>query len=155
MIHETARPLAILSVALLFTTPFALDAKDMYRWTDENGVVHFSDSRPPEGDAESLQVPSGPPMQGGNPYAQAVEEAEPSAGQLRREEIARANKEAREKQADRQARCESLQAELERLEPHRRVFFTNEDGETERMDDVERTDRVAELRDMIAEECES
>jgi hypothetical protein len=33
------------------------------------------------------------------------------------------------------------------------VFSTNEKGETERMDDVVRTDRVAELRDLIGNNC--
>ena len=42
---------------------------------------------------------------------------------------------------------------MDRLEPNRRVFFTNEQGETERMDDVARTNRVAELKAQIAKNC--
>jgi hypothetical protein len=49
--------------------------------------------------------------------------------------------------------CSAWEAELERLEPSRRVFYTNEEGETERMDDVARTDRVAELKSLIDRDC--
>jgi hypothetical protein len=34
------------------------------------------------------------------------------------------------------------------------VFFTNEAGETERMDDVERTNQVAEARAFIEANCQ-
>ena len=51
------------------------------------------------------------------------------------------------------AQCAAWQAEVDRLEPNRRVFFTNEQGETERMDDVERTNKVAELKSQIARNC--
>ena len=34
------------------------------------------------------------------------------------------------------------------------VFYTNEQGETERMDDVDRTDKVAQLKNQIAKNCQ-
>ena len=76
----------------------------MYSWTDENGVVYFSDIKPEGQEAQSRVIPQG-------------------------------------------------QAELDRLEPHRRVFFTNEKGETERVDDVERANKVAQLKAQIAKNC--
>jgi len=51
------------------------------------------------------------------------------------------------------AECAAKSAEVAELEPHRRVFFTNEEGETERMDDVERTNRVAEAKAFIEKNC--
>jgi hypothetical protein len=49
--------------------------------------------------------------------------------------------------------CTAWQAEVDRLEPNRRVFYTNDEGETVRMDDVERTNRVANLKSQIAKNC--
>ena len=85
-----------------------------------------------------------------SPYQGA---SQPSAAQQRREEIARNTEAAKAKQAARAAECAAWQTEVDRLEPNRRVFYTNEQGETERMDDVARTNRVAELKAQIARNC--
>lgn len=128
----------------------------MYSWTDENGVVHFSDQAPEGRDVQAQALPESPPPGSVNPLdsgAAPAEDAPPSAAQQRRDEIAQRAQENRELQATNQAQCEAWQAELDRIEPNRRVFFTNDEGETERMDDVVRTDRVAELHRLISENC--
>lgn len=130
-----------------------LQAQDMYKWTDENGVVHFSDKKPAGMDVQAQNIPAGPPLQGANPYAQP-EENTVSPGQQRREEIASQGQQAREKSAAREAQCAQIRSEINRLEPNRRVFVTNDKGETERMDDVERAGRVAELKSQFARNCD-
>ena len=129
-----------------------LQAQEMYKWTDENGVVHFSDKKPAGVDVKAQNVPAGPPLQGANPYAQP-EGNNTSPGQQRREEIASQSQQAREKSAALEAQCAELRSEIDRLEPNRRVFVTNEKGETERMDDVARAGRVAELKSQFARNC--
>ena len=129
-------------------------AKEMYRWTDENGVVHYSDQKPAgQQDYQTSQVPDSTPVPAPESAAAAPAAEEPSVAQQRREEIAEKKQEARESQAQRESECAAWQAEVDRLEPNRRVFFTNEAGETERMDDVERVNRVAELKQKIAQNC--
>jgi len=128
-------------------------AKEMYSWTDKNGVIHFSDTKPADQDVQSQAVPEGQAMQGGNPYQQGNVANEPSLGQKKREEIERKSQLAHANQAMSEAQCAAWQAEVNRLEPHRRVFFTNEKGETERMDDVERANKVAQLKSQIAKNC--
>ncbi len=76
-----------------------------------------------------------------------------SVAEQRREEIASNKQEARAKQAQNDAQCAAWQSEVDRLEPNRRVFFTNEQGETERMDDVQRVNQVAALKQKIAANC--
>ena len=53
----------------------------------------------------------------------------------------------------RDGECEAWQVEVGRVEPGQRIFLANEAGETERMDDVERVNRVAELKQQIATHC--
>jgi type IV secretory pathway VirB10-like protein len=135
-----------------------LQAREMYRWTDENGVVHFTDTKPAgRQDYQTSHVPDSAPASpapAADPAAAAPNEPnEPNFAQQRREEIAQQKREARESRTQREAECAAWQAEVERLEPNRRVFFTNEAGETERMDDVERVNRVAELKQQIARNC--
>lgn len=142
----------VLSIVLT-TFSTAAQAKEMYSWTDENGTVHFSDTKPPDQDFKTENLPD-------ESRAVPADPAQPSAGaeamtpgQQRREQIAEQKRQAREDQAARDARCAAWKAEVEQLEPNRRVFMTNEEGETERMDDVARTDRVAELKAQIARDC--
>jgi len=129
----------------------------MYTWKDENGVVHFSDRAPEDRDVQAQRLPEAPKPGSVSPVPPA--EAQPtdaplSAAQQRREEIARKAQEDQERQEQARTQCANWRAELDRLEPNRRVFFENEDGETERMDDVERTDRVAELHELIDKNCD-
>lgn len=126
--------------------------KKMYQWTDQDGVVHFSDMAPEGQDAQARDLPEEAAPATASPYQGAA--SGPSAAQQRREEIARNTEAAKVKQATRAAECAAWQAEVDRLEPNRRVFYTNEQGETERMDDVARTNRVAELKAQIARNCE-
>ena len=153
MTHAARLLTAILVGAVLIATA-DLQAREMYRWTDENGVVHFSDQKPPgQQDFQTQTVPDDPQPQADNPYAAPVAAEQPSVAQQRREDIAQQKRQAREEKAERDAQCAAWRAEVERLEPNRRVFFTNEEGETERMDDVERVERVASLKDQIAQHC--
>lgn len=129
----------------------AAQDKKMYQWTDENGVVHFSDTRPEGLDAKTLDMPADKPASGSNPYQQT--DSVPSLADQKRQELARKYDQAQTDIALNEANCAALQAELARLEPNRRVFYTDEEGETVRMDDVERANRVAELKSQIARDC--
>ena len=123
----------------------------MYSWTDENGTVHFSETQPDGQDAREQSIPQGGPPATNNPYQDV--DAGPSYAQQRRDEIAQKSGEAQANKAVKDMECTSWQSEVDRLEPNRRVFYTNDQGETERMDDVKRTDRVAELKSLIAKNC--
>lgn len=143
----------IFFATLLLALAGTLQAKEMYKWTDENGVVHFSESKPAGREVEAQNLPLDPAPQGDNPYQQAGADQQPSYAQQQRDKIAQNSEQARQQQAATKAQCSALQAEVDRLEPNRRVFTTNEKGETERMDDVERTNRVASLKQQIQQNC--
>jgi len=147
----------LLSIAAFVVCLMAISAnaqdKQMYQYKDENGTVVFTDQKPADQEVKSQAIPSGPAPQGDNPYASANLPSESSAADLRREEIAQKKQQSRDSQAINQAQCAAWQAEVDRLEPNRRVFFTNDKGETERMDDVERVNQVADLKGKIAANC--
>jgi len=126
--------------------------KKMYQWTDQDGVVHFSDVAPEGQAATARDMPMDATPATASPYQQPG--SGPSAAQQRREDIARKSEQSKAMQAARESECAAWQAEVDRLEPNRRVYYTNEQGETERMDDVARTNRVAELKAQIARNCQ-
>jgi hypothetical protein len=151
--RNLSKPAMIFVAVAALGIAVSAHAEKMYQWTDENGVVHFSDKKPQGQDFKTVDVPTAPTTGTVSPIPPGTDQAAPSAAQQRRDEIAQSRQQSREKQAANEAQCAAWQAEVDRLEPHRRVFFTNEEGETERMDDVERTNTVAELKKKIAENC--
>jgi len=144
--------LIALVFGLLLTADALAQDKTMYSWTDENGTVHFSDKQPEGQAVEEQLIPQNDTSVTSNPDQQPGS-AGPSAAQQRRDEIARNSDRAEANKAMTSAQCSAWQAEVDRIEPNRRVFFTNDQGETERMDDVQRTNRVAELKSQIARNC--
>jgi hypothetical protein len=140
--------------SLCLTSTASAQSRQMYRWTDENGVVHFTDERPAGQEVTIIDIPDSEPPAAASPAVPTDEANEPSLAQQRRDEIAQRRQENREQAAVLEAECAAKRAEVEALEPHRRVFFTNEEGETERMDDVERTNQVAEARAFIEANCQ-
>lgn len=56
------RWLLILSLALAAPLSFAQDAKPgkIYKWTDENGVVHYGGQPPEQGEAQEVRVRAEP-----------------------------------------------------------------------------------------------
>jgi hypothetical protein len=162
MLNSIRNPRRLLALAVCvgvcgIAQPLHAQNQQMYTWTDENGVVHFSDQAPPGRDVQPQELPESPKpgsVSPAPPTAGEPAEAAPSVAQQRREEIARKAEENRARQEEARIQCANWRAELDRLEPNRRVFYTNEEGETERMDDVERTGRVAELHDLIDKNCD-
>ncbi len=151
-------------IAALLMAP-ALSA-EIYRWTDENGVTHFSQTPPPDGqEAEIEDVPDTPAeaaVEGAGidfDGAQSNRAEGPegtdtlSAAEQKRQEIAERHADARAAREELERLCNQTRSRLARIEPNRRVYYTNDEGETVRMDDEERVTEVEELRTYLAENC--
>jgi hypothetical protein len=148
-------------------------ANEVFKWTDENGVVHFGD-RPPEGQntqiidipqaprsSNALANPSPDDAQPGSDSSAAdatklpgeEEEAPLSLADQRREQIATNRQEKREAREETEQMCAKHRQRLTQMEPARRVFYTDETGQSVRMDDDVRMDLIAEDKAFIAENC--
>ena len=144
-------------------------ANEVFKWTDENGVVHFGD-RPPEGQktqiidipqAHTRANPSPDDAQPGSDSSAAdatslpgEEEAAPlSLADQRREQIATDRQEKREAREETERMCAKHRQRLTQMEPARRVFYTDETGQSVRMDDDVRMGLIAEDKAFIAENC--
>ena len=71
----------------------------------------------------------------------------------KRKQMAEKRETRHKEQAERDQNCARAREQLAILEPSRRVFFTNDQGETERMDDVQRVRKVEEAKAQIAKYC--
>lgn len=135
-------------------------AAEVFTWTDENGVVNYSDLPPDDGDSRQIEV-EGVYMPGTAERAQATSVPEYGSGndtqsvaQQRREQIAE-DRDARKKEREETEQlCARHRQRVEQMEPARRVFYTDESGESVRMDDDQRMGLISESKDFIAKNCE-
>jgi len=142
-------------------------AAEVYTWKDADGVTHFSDMPPESGDAQQIEVEEAYYPGSSGAYTEEESGASEPSGEddnpmtenpqkltdQRRERLARDRQERKDAKAETEALCEQNRQLLERLEPARRVFFTDETGEEVRLDDEQRVGLVEEAKDFIAKNC--
>jgi len=131
-------------------------AADIYKWTDSQGKVHYSDI-PPEGRAaRSLGA-----TQDREADAQADASRKALADKLseserRRQETEKAE-EKRQAEAEqarkRQEACQRARDRMNMLQQGGRIAKLNAQGERYLMDDAERMSQISSLQQQIAEFC--
>ena len=135
-------------------------ATEVYTWTDKDGIVHYSDSPLNDGASQKIEVEGANPSSEGPAANTAVsspggdEESPQSAAQQRREQIVESREERKEAKAEIDQMCAKHRQRLTQVEPARRVFYTDEKGESVRMDDDRRMELIKEDKDFIAKNCE-
>jgi hypothetical protein len=166
--HNRAKVLATLAtVATLFCVCGSINAAEVYTWTDQNGVMHFSEVPPKTGSSELIDVEDAyrPGTTGAYPESEETDpalsadtadlftESGDNIAQQRREQIASDRKTRQEEKAENAILCQKNQDLLARLEPARRVMYINEEGEETRMDDPARVGLIQETKDFVAKNC--
>jgi len=146
-----------LAAASALWSPESPAKEEIYRWVDEDGVVHFGDRAPQQADAEKIVLPSSPPpapadTAAANP-AQAANPQPPTAKQTR-DESAKERELLEAKTEVTAESCENARYVVSQLEPSPRVNVTHEDGTVTRMDDNERLEKLAEAKAFIAGHCD-
>ncbi|MGD8578051.1 MAG: DUF4124 domain-containing protein [Lysobacterales bacterium] len=152
--------LAVVLAASLATTT-GLAGTEVYTWTDADGVTHYTDSPPSHGKSKTIQVEEvyrpGTADVYNAPTTTAPSEdtgSAMSAAQQRREEINKKRQEAQAQQAEIDRLCKMHRDRLARVEPSRRVFYTDPTtGEQVRLDDEKRVAMVQESKDFISKNC--
>ena len=152
-----ARTTLVAAVAITFSG--IVTATEVHKWVDENGVVHFSDTKPMSVESQTIEMRDSGYSQsdGANPVQQnptAGAEPQLSAAQARREEMARKREERKEAAAEAEYLCSRHSQRLEQMEPARRAYYTNENGQQVRMDDIKRVELVEESKTFLSENCQ-
>jgi hypothetical protein len=152
-VRFSAVPVAIAFVLGTFCTTLPAWAA-LYKWTDANGRVVYSD-QPPPGNVKVDTIAGPPPPS--NPNA-AKELAGKEAESRKQQQEAAANaKKAGQQRADAEKRSESCRdsrAELTRLSADQILLYSiNEKGETVFMNDSDRRRRRETLESYIKSNC--
>lgn len=163
--NQLLLPVCLLAASVLLTWSGGITATEVHTWTDENGVIHFSDSPSSSGESDTIEVEdiykpgtTDATDPGEQPDSAAAEpgqaESPPSTAQERRDKMAKEREERRENKAINDKLCTLHKDRLARVEPARRVMYTDDNGELVRMDDDERTGMIEESKEFISENCE-
>ncbi len=142
----TIRPmLLVLLCALLVSAPAA--ARTYYKWTDENGTVHFTSEPPIDRDYETINTAG---LVTGSSRTQG--EAEPTQSQESPEDVQMPRQAPPDPEVV-AARCEQARENLFWLQSHRRIIVENDDGSETFIDADEQQRMIEENQALIDEWC--
>ena len=150
-----------LVIGLAWFTSIAIADSEIYKWTDEEGNVHYSDCPPPPScDAEMIESES-------EPDPSEVRKAQQRLDQmLAEQEESRAEREQEQLKKERQrvmamqiavARkrvCIRARQNLHVLSVQRPVFYIDENGKYVYLEEETRLSEIERMRRLIAETCE-
>ncbi len=143
----------LLAAAMLLIATSA--QAQLYRWVDESGKVHYTDTPPPPKtkSSKTLAIPNQPAAE--PPAGKSVAEQERDYRKRMSEAAeAEAKKKTEEEQAKvRAANCQAARNNLKALEETGRVFTYDAKGERVYMDDAQRQKAMDDARKAIAEWC--
>jgi hypothetical protein len=150
------RLLLAISVAALLAGG-AVAASEIYKWTDENGSVHYEDRPTGEGEVQRMNIVS----------ARTDNSAVQARLQARREERAAreqvaseappemSKEEIRAEQEKRQQQCQKYRDRLEAFLRSQRLYEENDTGERRYLDEQEVMAARAKVQEQIVEYCGS
>ena len=146
------RTLSLISLAA-FVWNAPLTAGTIYKWTDAQGRVHYSD-RPADADSGSVKIHPAPrPVQADLRERRARQQkllrAFDEERQLERQKAA----EAREEKRRRADNCASARQHLTAYRNARYLYDENDSGERRILSDAERSQAVEEMRQAVEYWC--
>lgn len=146
-----AHALAVLAVALALPA-----AAELYKWVDEKGVTHYSETPPPDANAKRIELPpAAPATKPESPERWKERELELRKRRLEKERAEEDEKAGSERSAERRREiCLRARRALDVLEPGRPVYRVNERGERVYIDDAQRAAETDKWRKEADSNCD-
>ena len=144
--------IALLSMVLV---TFAASAQ-VYKWVDEKGVSHYSETPPPDGNAAKIELKS---PTGNPPPAPQTDwkQKDLDAREKRIEKEQQAKQREAQEKIDASARrnnCRATRRRLDDLETPGAIFERNDKGEKVYIDDAQREREIAVLQANAQKFCD-
>jgi hypothetical protein len=145
-----------LTLAFVLLVPALCCAQTMYKWVDEKGVTHFSESPPPDEKTEKKAIKVTPKVTpAGNPGAYDPNAWKTRDAEARKRQVDRGKAEvadAKDKEK-RQEACNRARSRLSSLQNTQVFYKDNPDGTRSFMDDKTRDAEMARAQEAIREYC--
>ncbi|MCM8596977.1 DUF4124 domain-containing protein [Accumulibacter sp.] len=133
-------------------------AASIYRWVDENGVTHFSETPPVTRKAEAIDSAASPSTSGQTPRPAAKtwqeKEVEFQKRQIERREQERNQQAEEEKAKARRMRCVALKHDLALAERSSATYSLDESGKRLYWSEEKRAAQREALRKEVAATCD-
>lgn len=142
----------LIGLALVLASGFAAAA--MYKWVDEQGQVHYSQSPPLDQQSEKVKAPPPPPASAADEQSKLQQQIDDlEKRQEERAKAAESEQKSAEEAAAFKAACERAKSNLQALTSRGQVSL--KDGDEYRvMTEEERQARIARAKRQIEEYCE-
>ena len=146
---------ALLIAALLLQTPVCAQ---IYKWTDDSGEVHYTQTPPPGGVATQKIEGAPPPAESPETIRQEQQKLQQQLDAMEERNAARENQEALEKQRKKlddisEKNCISARNNLAKLQQGGIKRYLTPEGEVIRLTDEERQRRTTEAQSQIDKYC--
>lgn len=130
----------------------------VYKWVDEKGVTHYTETPPPDGKGQKIKVSprsADPDAAKANPGAKSWQEQEIEFRQRRVEAEEAARKQEANAIRERAVRraCVAARADLENLRMQRPIVRIDERGERRYIEDKERAELIRRTEQAIQRDC--
>jgi len=123
-----------------------------YKWVDENGVTHFTQTPPPDKEAEFIKPPPEVDTKKAVEALKARQKTFADSLEARNKSLAEAKKKQQE-QTDKKKRCEQAKTNLSNFTARPQVRVTDKDGNVRKIGGEERENKIKELEKQIEELC--
>ncbi len=151
-----ARRLTVMIATAALTMSAGALADEIYKWTDEEGTVHYGD-RPTGAPTEERLSMTYNRTDGSAVRSRVQARQERQAQREEQKSVAAAAaQEAADNEAaaaQRERACENARARLESYLQSRRLYRTDENGERVYLDDTERQEARKRAEDQVTEFC--
>ena len=138
--------------ASLVVCPLFSAAQKMYKWVDEKGITHFSETPPPDGSkGQQIEVK---PIQSDRPYNEDWKQKDAEAKALRAKQGVADEQVRRQEASQRATKCRQAQKTVDTMTNYARVFRLNEKGERVWMEDSEKSSELAEAKRDVSRYCD-
>lgn len=142
------RQLPLLILLVVFSS---MAIADVYKWTDDRGITHYTQYKPLKYKSELVDGPPPPPSSApdlNQPYASEIEKR----AQQRKEQQASSQASASNNDFNAQ-QCATAKKNLNALRSQGRVSFVDSSGQQIYMDDAQKQARIQEANKQIEFYC--
>jgi hypothetical protein len=149
------RHLTVICALLVFTVPSpAADSQNMYKWTDDQGEVHYTQFPPPGRKTEKMQPPP-PPAESPNASGNDLQQQLDAVEQQNQEQLqgAKDAQQWAQIQKIRRDNCKTAKQNLVNLQRGGNVRYMGPNGEVIRLTEEDRQKRIDEANAQIKENC--
>lgn len=136
--------------ALLLSLSF-YSHPQIYKWTDSEGKVHYSDKKPANSSAKSIKVRTQKSAGSASNVQEQAQELEQKQQQELEAKAEDLQKSAEQRKNDK--RCQALRDNLKKMNENSRIKIKGDDGELRYLSPEEIDERKRDYQEMLEQSC--